>query len=425
MSHAHTVLHLQQCRQERLEVKVSHRVEVRLLADVGAIEDRLEALPGVVLTESRPIYLVAQTWSAIDEAEVAAVEIFEKAVAPELLKHGFVIPKCNEVGNDRLVRDDELAGVHRALNRPLDALLEIGNEVAADFNVSVAHGERVTGKELPNSLEESLALQAELEAQVVLERLGVRLDLRQKRNERLDLAGEIEDSIHLGVIKRLDPESIAGTEERLLRLVPDGKGKHSPEVLDAIGAPPLVCTQRHLCVGCGPKPGITQFRAEFDVVVNLTVVRDPVTRLVPHRLVSGGKVDDRQTAVRKADRAPAMRPRGMPSRSPVGLDLVHELQPLREARYRPPRQVDHPGYATHDSGHPSQSRFHSAESRDDPLRRMAVPVQGRTRGFLRWQLQCCSSDPLGVGAARAIPSKFKRLCPFRLVTQRQAWDAEV
>src|SRR6266702_2399141 len=297
--------------------------------------------------------------------------------------------------------------------------------VAADFNVSVAHGERVTGKELPNSLEESLALQAELEAQVVLERLGIRLDLRQKRNERLDLAGEIEDSIHLGVIKRLDPESIACTEERLLRLDPDGEGKHSPEVLDAIGAPLLVCTQRHLCVGCGPKPGITQFRAEFDVVVDLTVVRDPVTRLVPHRLVSGGKVDDRQTAVRKADRAPAMRPRGMPIRSPVGLDLVHELQPLREARYRPPRQVDDPGYATHDSGHPSQSRFHSAENRDDPLRRMAVPVQGRTRGFLRWQLQCCSSDPLGVGAAQAIPSKFKRLCPFRLVTQRQAWDAEV
>src|SRR5438094_126832 len=251
--------------------------------------------------------------------------------------------------------------------------------VAADFNVSVAHGERVTGKELPNSLEESLAFQAELEAQVVLERLGVRLDLRQKGNERLDLAGEIEDSIHLGVIRRLDAECIAGTEERLLRLVPDGKGKHSPEVLDAIGAPPLVCTQRHLCVGCGPKPGITQFRAEFDVVVDLTVVRDPVTRLVPHRLVSGGKVDDRQTAVRKADRAPAMRPRGMPIRSPVGLDLVHELQPLREARYRPPRQVDHPGYATHDSGHPSQSRFHSAESRDDPLRRMAVPVQGSAR----------------------------------------------
>src|SRR2546427_13186347 len=93
MSHAHTVLHLQQCRQERLEVKVSHRVEVRLLADVGAIEDRLEALPGVVLTESGPIYLVAQTWSAIDEAEVAAVALFEKASAPELVKPGIGTPE--------------------------------------------------------------------------------------------------------------------------------------------------------------------------------------------------------------------------------------------------------------------------------------------------------------------------------------------
>src|SRR3989475_11351426 len=130
MSHAHTVLHLQQCRQERLEVKVSHRVEVRLLADVGAIEDRLEALPGVVLTESGPIDLVAQTWSAIDEAEVAAVEIFEKGVAPELLKHRVLISKCNEGGNDRLVRDGELAGGARAPHRPPDAPLEKGNERA-------------------------------------------------------------------------------------------------------------------------------------------------------------------------------------------------------------------------------------------------------------------------------------------------------
>src|SRR2546427_6304662 len=130
MSHAHTVLQLQQCRQERLEVKVSHRVEVRLLADVGAIEDRLEALPGVVLTESGPIDLVAQTWSAIDEAEVAAVEIFEKAVAPELLKHRFVIPKGDEGWDDRLVPDDELAGGHRALHGPLYRLLPISNEVA-------------------------------------------------------------------------------------------------------------------------------------------------------------------------------------------------------------------------------------------------------------------------------------------------------
>src|SRR2546428_10432205 len=99
MSHAHTVLHLQQRRQERLEVKVSHRVEVRLLADVGAIEDRLEALPGVVLTESGPIYLVAQTWSAIDEAEVAAGESFEKGGAPELPEQGVVISKGKQGGD--------------------------------------------------------------------------------------------------------------------------------------------------------------------------------------------------------------------------------------------------------------------------------------------------------------------------------------
>ena len=41
--HAHAVLDLQQRRQQRLEVEVGHRVEVRLLADVVAVEDRAEA----------------------------------------------------------------------------------------------------------------------------------------------------------------------------------------------------------------------------------------------------------------------------------------------------------------------------------------------------------------------------------------------
>src|SRR2546427_5276255 len=112
MSHAHTVLDLEQCRQQRLEVKVSHRVEIRLLADVGAIEDRLEALPGVVLTEGGPMDLVAQIWSAIDEAEVAAVEIFEKAVAPELLEHRVVISKGKEVGDDLLLCEGEVCRMH-------------------------------------------------------------------------------------------------------------------------------------------------------------------------------------------------------------------------------------------------------------------------------------------------------------------------
>src|SRR2546430_14726468 len=98
MSHAHTVLDLEQCRQQRLEVKVSHRVEIRLLADVGAIEDRLEALPGVVLTEGGPMDLVAQIWSAIDEAEVAAVGSFEKGGGPGSPEHRVVISKGDEGG---------------------------------------------------------------------------------------------------------------------------------------------------------------------------------------------------------------------------------------------------------------------------------------------------------------------------------------
>src|ERR1700681_4327420 len=130
MSHAHPVLHLQKCRQKRLEVEVRHGVEVRLLADVGAVKDRLEAFPGIVLAEGGPIDLVAKSRRPIDETEVPAVEILEEAVPPELLEHRPVVPKCDKVGDDRFVGDDKLARVHRAFDGALDALLEVGHQVA-------------------------------------------------------------------------------------------------------------------------------------------------------------------------------------------------------------------------------------------------------------------------------------------------------
>jgi hypothetical protein len=44
VGHAHPILDLQERRQQGLEVEVGHAVEVRLLADVLAMEDRLEGL---------------------------------------------------------------------------------------------------------------------------------------------------------------------------------------------------------------------------------------------------------------------------------------------------------------------------------------------------------------------------------------------
>ena len=89
-----------------------------------------EALVRRVVAEERPVDLVGQVGRAVDEPEVARVEVVEEPLAPELLQQRLVVPQRGQVRDDRLVGDDEVAGVHRSLDRALDALLEVRDQVA-------------------------------------------------------------------------------------------------------------------------------------------------------------------------------------------------------------------------------------------------------------------------------------------------------
>src|SRR5581483_8291456 len=103
---------------------------------------------------------------------------------------------------------------------------------------AVRDGQGVAGKQLAHALEEGLPLQAELEGEVVLHPVEVDLDRGQEGEERLRLAGEVENARDLGVIERLDPEPIARAEEGLARLVPEREGEHPAQLRDAV-FPPL------------------------------------------------------------------------------------------------------------------------------------------------------------------------------------------
>src|SRR5205085_11277538 len=61
--------------------------------------------------------------------EVSPIQILEQPLAPEFLEQRLVLSQRLQIGDDGLVRDDEVAGVHRAVDRRLDALLEIGDEI--------------------------------------------------------------------------------------------------------------------------------------------------------------------------------------------------------------------------------------------------------------------------------------------------------
>ena len=100
MGHAHAVFDMEQGRQQRLEIKMRHAVEVRLLGDILAPEDCGECLKGRILAEQRPINFVPQRRRSVDQAEIAFIQIVKEPFSPKLLQHGLVVSQGFEVGNN-------------------------------------------------------------------------------------------------------------------------------------------------------------------------------------------------------------------------------------------------------------------------------------------------------------------------------------
>src|SRR5262249_16648512 len=130
MRHADAILDLEQRRKEGLEVKVGHGVEVRFLAHIVGSEDLAEGLVHIVTMKQIPVHLFIQRRGTIDEPEITLLEIVEQTVTAELLEHRLVFAQGYKVRYDRFIGDDEVAAIHRAIDGGLDALLEIGNQIA-------------------------------------------------------------------------------------------------------------------------------------------------------------------------------------------------------------------------------------------------------------------------------------------------------
>ena len=125
--------------------------------------------------------------------------------------------------------------------------------------------------------------------------------------QRLDLGSKQEHVILVIPVQRLDAVPVPRQEQLLARPVPDSKGKHAVEVIDAIRAPFLVSVNDHLGVGLRMKlvAARLQFHAQFLKVVNLAVEgNDHVAIFIGHRLMAARRqVDDRQPAMAQPDRA--------------------------------------------------------------------------------------------------------------------------
>jgi len=121
--------------------------------------------------------------------------------------------------------------------------------------------------------------------------------------EGFGLAGEEESAGGVGVVEGFLAYAVAGEEELLFGLVPEGEGEHAAEVGGAVGAVLFVEVEDDFGVGLGAEAvaGGLEVAAEGFEVVALAVVDEVEGAVfVGHGLVAGGEVDDGEAAMGQA-----------------------------------------------------------------------------------------------------------------------------
>ena len=179
-----------------------HGVEVRLLAHVVRPEDRAECLERRLVAERRRDRSRRELRARDRRAGNSADRDPSNSPSRQnSLQQRLVLPQRGQVGDDRLVRDDEVAVVRGALDRGLDALLEVGDQVsgvAAEDLVSALSAEHhldVLRGELRDHVLRERARAGDGIIEVVDEIGQVRADVlgRDRDLEQLELATRSRD----------------------------------------------------------------------------------------------------------------------------------------------------------------------------------------------------------------------------------------
>ncbi len=129
--------------------------------------------------------------------------------------------------------------------------------------------------------------------------------------------------------------------------VPYGKGEHAPEVLCTVLTPFGIGSKYNLCIGGSPIRVVTEFLAEFKVIIDLAVIADDMAHTVVHGLFAGLEVDDRQPAVGKTDIPFFMYIESVVIRTTVFLKIVHGPQVPIKIRVGGCAQCIYACYSTH------------------------------------------------------------------------------
>ena len=170
--------------------------------------------------------------------------------------------------------------------------------------------------------------------------IGVSKDHLDLRPEEKALPREL-------IIERFDPQAVAGDEQYLLVLVPDGESEHAAQVLNTVATVLFVEMNDGLGItmsSVGMAAG-DELLAQAKVVVNLTVEDNPDRAvLVADGLMAGCEVHDAQPAHADADMS--IKIEALVIRTPVGHDAAHFPKRVRVSPSVPPK-LQNASDATH------------------------------------------------------------------------------
>ena len=135
--------------------------------------------------------------------------------------------------------------------------------------------------------------------------------------DALQFGGEKEVLAPRGNVERLDADPVAGKNQALARLGPDGDGKHPAQFLEAAGVPLEKGVEHSFCIAMGLKPMSARRKgpANFEMIVDFAVEDDGgVAIFGKDGLIALGKVNDleprrAQTAAWQTGRRPVHRAR--------------------------------------------------------------------------------------------------------------------